>query len=134
MELKRESILDLKDHNALIKRIKERKLQLKNAQKELEKHFVGISDQITAIFSALEAWFCLPELLCGRPTIICLFGSTGVGKTDLVRRLVKALNYTDKYCEIELSSKNSGCSRNHPKVRFGSVSNGDSLRFRRRCP
>jgi energy-coupling factor transporter ATP-binding protein EcfA2 len=37
--------------------------------------------------------------------IICLFGPTGVGKTDLVRQLVKLLAYQDKYCEVELTNK-----------------------------
>jgi Peptidase family M41/AAA domain len=39
-----------------------------------------------------------------RPVIVNLWGMTGVGKTDLIRRLVKLLNFQDRFLEIELSN------------------------------
>ncbi|MFN8029777.1 MAG: hypothetical protein U0Q10_14425 [Dermatophilaceae bacterium] len=40
-------------------------------------------------------WFVAPELL-SRPVIVNLWDMTGVGKTDLVRRLVRALDLADR--------------------------------------
>lgn len=92
------------DRTALIKRIQERKKTLKKAEKELKEHFVGIDDEIEYIIKGLQTWYIAPEL-CTRPVIINLFGPTGVGKTDLVRRLVKLLGFKDKYCEIEMGTQ-----------------------------
>lgn len=88
----------------IIKRVKAGRRELKAASRELKKHFVGIDHIIDKIIKNIETWYIMPELL-SRPVIICLFGPTGVGKTDLVRRLVKILNFRDRYCEIELMNK-----------------------------
>lgn len=48
----------------------------------------------------------MPDLLT-RPIIINLWGMTGVGKTDLVRKLVKFLDYQDRFAEAELSNSDS---------------------------
>ena len=98
------------DNKKLIDRIKERETILKASSVELKKHFVGIDEQIDKICDSIRTWWYMPELMT-RPCIVCLFGATGVGKTDLVRRLVKLLNYQDKYCEIELSNKSSTWAR-----------------------
>lgn len=87
-----------------IKRISEKRKVLKYAEKELKKHFVGIDNQIERVIRSVETWYCCPELLT-KPVIICLFGLTGVGKSDLVRRLVKILGFRDRFCEIELINK-----------------------------
>jgi hypothetical protein len=78
------------------------------AKKELKDHFVGIDEVIDRIFKEIELWYFHPEVLV-RPTIINLWGMPGVGKTDLVRRLAKALQLNNKFCNIELddSSDNS---------------------------
>jgi len=99
--------MDKLDIKKLADRIKERKATLDKAAIELKAHFVGLDDIIDKIIKNIETWYCLPELLT-RPAIVCLFGPTGVGKTDLVRRLVKILGFPDKFCEIIISNK--GCS------------------------
>ena len=45
----------------------------------------------------------MPEVL-SRPLVVNLWGMTGVGKTDLVRRLVAALGLQERFVELELSS------------------------------
>jgi hypothetical protein len=90
----------------LVSKIHNRKKKLKKAGRELKRHFVGIDDIIDQVISRVETWYVMPELLT-RPVIICLFGPTGVGKTDLVRRLVKLLDVQDRFCELTLSNK--GC-------------------------
>jgi hypothetical protein len=90
----------------LIDQIKEKQKNLLKAKKELKKYFVGIDSIIDRIIKDIETWYVMPDLTT-RPTIICLWGPTGVGKTDLVRRLVKCLKIQDKFCEITLSNKGS---------------------------
>lgn len=44
----------------------------------------------------------MPDVLV-RPIVVNLWGMTGVGKTDLIRRLVSKLEYQDRFVEVELS-------------------------------
>ena len=99
--------MDKPDIKELAKRIKDRKATLDATAAELKSHFVGLDDIIDKIIKNIETWYVMPELLT-RPAIVCLFGPTGVGKTDLVRRLVRLLGFPDKFCEIVIS--NRGCS------------------------
>lgn len=91
---------------SLVDRIAQRQERLYKASAELKAHFVGIDNVIDKIISAIEAWYCMPELLT-RPTIVNLWGLTGIGKTDLVRRLIKALDYSDNFVEIQMTNKGS---------------------------
>jgi hypothetical protein len=86
-----------------IKTINTRKKVLENAKKELKKYFIGIDDIIDDLMDYIQVWYLMPELL-NRPVIINLWGMTGVGKTDLIRKLVKALDFQDRFLEIELSN------------------------------
>lgn len=91
------------------KTIKKRKNVLKKAGEELKKQFVGIDSIIDRIISLMESWYVLPEIIT-RPVIICLWGTTGVGKTDLIRKLVRAISYYERYVEIQMDDTNSGYS------------------------
>ncbi len=82
--------------------IESRKETLETARVELKTHFVGIDETIDDLLNYIQIWYLMPEILT-RPIIINLWGMTGVGKTDLVRRLVKCLNFQDRFVEIELS-------------------------------
>ncbi|WP_264324798.1 AAA family ATPase [Romeriopsis navalis] len=86
--------------------IEARKQTLEAARVELKQHFVGIDDIIDDLLDYIQIWYLMPEIL-SRPIIINLWGMTGVGKTDLVRRLVKCLNFQDRFTEIELSNVDS---------------------------
>lgn len=83
-----------------------RQEQLTRARAELKAHFVGIDAIIDELCDAVMIWFVAPELLT-RPVIVNLWGMTGVGKTDLVRRLVRALDLADRFVEIELTNADS---------------------------
>ncbi len=109
--------LDLTDRKKLIKIIRKRKARLNKISKELKEHFVGLDQIIDKIISGISTWYQLPELQT-RPTILCLFGPTGVGKTDLVRRLVKLLDFHDRFCEVELMNKggNSASYQYHSSI------------------
>jgi hypothetical protein len=82
--------------------IEARKQILETTRTELKNHFVGIDETIDDLLNYIQIWYLMPEIL-SRPIIVNLWGMTGVGKTDLVRRLVKCLNFQDRFVEIELS-------------------------------
>jgi Peptidase family M41 len=87
--------------------IEARKQILENTRIELKSHFVGIDETIDDLLNYIQIWYLMPEIL-SRPIIVNLWGMTGVGKTDLVRRLVKCLNFQDRFVEIELSHTDGG--------------------------
>ncbi len=83
--------------------IRTKQATLDRAAVELKAHFVGIDATIDALVDYIRIWYIMPDLLT-RPLVVNLWGMTGVGKTDLVRRLVSLLDFSDRYCEIELSN------------------------------
>ncbi len=76
---------------------------LEKAANALKSYFIGIDQTIDELIDAMRVWYLMPEALT-RPVIINLWGMTGVGKTDLVRRLVVALDMQDRFVEVELSN------------------------------
>ena len=83
--------------------VQERKATLEAAKVSLKQQFIGIDKIIDSLIDYIQVWYLMPELL-KRPVIVNLWGMTGVGKTDLVRKLAKALHYQDRFTEIELSN------------------------------
>lgn len=110
-----------------IEKIGERKQKLEEAKIALKKKFIGIDDVIDKIIDNISLWYLMPEIQF-RPLIVSLWGITGVGKTDLVRTLVKALDFTDKFIEIQMDIKhdytrniehyleNSGVDTSEPSI------------------
>ena len=76
---------------------------LERARRELKDHFVGIDGVIDRLCDAITVWFAMPQVLT-RPVIVNLWGMTGVGKTDLIRRLVSVLDIQERFVAIELSN------------------------------
>lgn len=81
----------------------ERQARLDAARRELKAFFIGIDGVIDELCDAVAVWYTMPAVL-SRPVIVNLWGMTGVGKTDLVRRLVKHLDIQERFVEIELSN------------------------------
>jgi hypothetical protein len=86
-----------------LQKINERKQKLEDTKVALKLHFIGIDKIIDELMDYIQVWYLMPELLT-RPVILNLWGMTGVGKTDLIRRMVKQLDFTDRFTEIELSN------------------------------
>ena len=86
--------------------IRERRHTLDQIKTRLKDDFVGIDDIIDSLLDYIQIWYLMPEILT-RPIVVCLWGMTGVGKTDLVRRLVRYLSYQDRFTEIELGNSDS---------------------------
>ena len=92
------------NYKELITRINERRANLEKASKNLKKKFVGIDKIIDSVIENINVWYIMPELI-SRPTIVNLWGMTGVGKTDLIRSLVKEIQFGDRFLEIQLTNK-----------------------------
>jgi len=83
--------------------IREKRAKLENASTKLKAEFFGIDKCIDEIIHYIEPWYYYPELQ-DRPTIINLWGLTGTGKTDLVRKLVRYLCLDEFFFHSESSS------------------------------
>jgi hypothetical protein len=88
--------------NIKLDEIQSKQEKLKRVSKKLKKDFIGIDNIIDEVIDQVRAWYILPQIL-SRPVIINLWGMTGIGKTNLVRKLVKYLDFLDKFAEIDLS-------------------------------
>lgn len=83
-----------------------RKNKLEACKRHLKGEFVGIDFIIDSLIDYIQIWYLMPEILT-RPIILNLWGMTGVGKTDLVRKMVKFLNYQDRFAEVELNNSDT---------------------------
>ncbi len=87
--------------------ISEKKQTLERVKAELKQEFIGIDYIIDELIDYIQIWYLMPEVL-SRPIIVNLWGMTGVGKTDLVRKMVSKMDYQDRFAEVELSNSDSG--------------------------
>lgn len=74
---------------------------LDTAKAELKKEFVGLDDIIDEMIDLVEPWYLFPSGQI-RPTIINLFGMTGVGKTSLIKRLFELINLKDNLYKFDV--------------------------------
>ena len=72
----------------------------------LKKEFVGIDYVIDELIDLISVWYIMPQVLT-RPLIINLWGMTGVGKTDLIRKLVTQIDFQERFMEVELSNNSN---------------------------
>ena len=86
--------------------ISERNTRLEAAAATLKAKFIGIDSVIDELVDAMRVWWLMPQVLT-RPVIINLWGMTGVGKTDLVRRLIAELGMQERFVEVELSNNDT---------------------------
>ena len=84
-------------------RLRTRRAELELIRVRLKDDFVGIDDIIDSLLDYIQIWYLMPEILT-RPIVVCLWGMTGVGKTDLVRKLVSYLDFQERFAEIELGN------------------------------
>lgn len=93
-------------HPALLS---ERQQALTQAAEQLKTELFGIDDVIDRVIDAIRAWYVLPELIT-RPVIVCLWGLTGTGKTQLTRRLAQILGFYDRFVEVQMDGFSHGAS------------------------
>jgi SpoVK/Ycf46/Vps4 family AAA+-type ATPase len=94
-------------------RIAERSEELRRVHAELKAELFGIDDIIDRMIESIRAWYVMPEII-QRPVIVCLWGLTGTGKTQLVRLLAQKLGFYDRFVEVQMDgfSHGSGYRRN----------------------
>lgn len=84
-----------------------RNLALAQIAAELKQELLGIDDVIDRVIDTLRAWYVMPQLI-ERPVIICLWGLTGTGKTQLVRSLTRKLGFYDRFVEVQMDGFSNG--------------------------
>ncbi len=94
---------DLREQLAL------RNRQLQEIAAQLKTELFGIDAIIDRVVDSVRAWYVLPELV-SRPVIVCLWGLTGTGKTQLVRRLAQLLGFYDRFVEVQMDGFSNGAS------------------------
>ena len=87
----------------------ERQQNLQAIAAQLKVELIGIDDVIDRVIDAVRAWYVMPQLIT-RPVIVCLWGLTGTGKTQLTRRLAQLLGFYDRFVEVQMDgfSQNQG--------------------------
>ncbi|MDR7269451.1 cell division protease FtsH [Pelomonas saccharophila] len=85
----------------------QRNEQLQAIAAQLKAELFGIDAIIDRVIDSVRAWYVLPELV-SRPVIVCLWGLTGTGKTQLVRRLAQLLGFYDRFVEVQMDGFSNG--------------------------
>lgn len=93
----------------MIENMRIREVELNAASLYLKSEFVGLDVVIDSIMNDIRIWYVMPELII-RPVIVNLWGMTGTGKTDLVRKLVAFLKMDDRFVDIQMDSPVRGDS------------------------
>lgn len=99
----------MNDTPALRDRLAQRNQQLQEIAAQLKAELFGIDAVIDRVIDSVRAWYVLPELVT-RPVIVCLWGLTGTGKTQLVRRLAQLLGFYDRFVEVQMDGFSNGAS------------------------
>jgi cell division protease FtsH len=94
---------------ALRAQLAERSAHLRQAAATLKSELFGIDAVIDQVIESVRAWYVLPQLVT-RPVIVCLWGLTGTGKTQLVRRLAQLLGFYDRFVEVQMDGFSHGAS------------------------
>lgn len=92
---------------SLYELITKNSLQLAKLAAELKAELFGIDDAIDRVIESMRAWYVLPDLI-NRPVIICLWGLTGTGKTQLTRSIAQKLGFYDRFVEVQMDGFSNG--------------------------
>ncbi|MGM9483309.1 AAA family ATPase [Roseateles sp. NT4] len=91
----------------LREQLAQRNQQLQTIAAQLKTELFGIDAIIDRVIDSVRAWYVLPGLV-SRPVIVCLWGLTGTGKTQLVRRLAQLLGFYDRFVEVQMDGFSNG--------------------------
>lgn len=94
-------------HTTLRTQLAQRNQQLQDVAAQLKTELFGIDAIIDRVIDSVRAWCVLPGLV-SRPVIVCLWGLTGTGKTQLVRRLAQLLGFYDRFVEVQMDGFSNG--------------------------
>ena len=85
--------------------------KLEKARETLKQEFVGLDNIIDELINYTSSWYAFNSIQ-DKPFVINLWGLTGVGKTSLVNRLVKLIDFEDKHFRFDLGEKNNSMAFN----------------------
>jgi hypothetical protein len=97
----------MNDSPELREQLAQKSRQLQEIATQLKTELFGIDTIIDRVVDSVRAWYVLPELV-SRPVIVCLWGLTGTGKTQLVRRLAQLLGFYDRFVEVQMDGFSNG--------------------------
>lgn len=111
------TLVNLADHRLKLDTsvIDARAAKLSEVSKQLKSELFGLDKIIDQVISSINAWYTFPELI-QRPVIVSLWGLTGVGKTQLVRRLSHLLGYGNRFVEVQMDGITSSNSDHHTTI------------------
>jgi cell division protease FtsH len=84
--------------------IKSKHQVLENARQVLKSQFFGIDKVIDQIIDSISSWYHFPELQT-RPLVVNLWGMTGVGKSDLIKTLVKLIDFNKSFFHFDMGEQ-----------------------------
>lgn len=109
-----------------LEELQSKDLFLDSVATQLKSEFIGLDSQIDKIINGLRPWYLIPKSL-NKPTILSLWGMTGVGKTSLVYELVKKLNLESAFFKFDLGKATDFQSTMNSYLSY--VANRQSLLF-----
>ena len=83
--------------------------KLEEVKEILKTEFVGIDNVIDDIVDNVRSWYTMSSIQ-DRPSVINLWGLTGVGKTSLILRLMELLDFSDQTYRLDLGEKDGNMS------------------------
>lgn len=95
--------------------IDEKAQKLQEVANQLKSELFGMDEIIDKIINSIRAWYTFPQLI-QRPVIVNLWGLTGVGKTQVVRRLAQLLEFSDKFVEVQMDGVSSSASNHETTI------------------
>lgn len=100
--------------------------RLENVRIKLKTEFTGIDKAIDEVVDNILSWYTLAEIQT-QPTVINLWGLTGVGKTSLLMRIAELLEIKDKSFRIDLGVKHGSNSFDSIINEVGAMSNAEPV-------
>lgn len=86
--------------------VKDKEKRLEKVRRGMKLKFHGIDAQIDRLIDSISSWYLYPQLQ-KKPTVVNLWGLTGVGKSTLVRYLIGELGFNDKSTTINFNPSSS---------------------------
>lgn len=96
--------------------VSERARHLETVRAALKTEFFGIDGCVDRVIDSIKTWYVLPEIMT-RISLCSLWGLTGVGKTALIRSLIKHLDFQTRFVEVQMDGISNGTCGDQTSIR-----------------